>query len=338
VDALALLVAASVAVAVVLIVIGIFSRSTIRAIDRVALYPTSNAVQVSATGQQGSEPSLLISSSVILSSLQRLLQRSAWSERVARDLGRADITLTPSEYLGFRAAAIVLAVAIAWILGHTVLPSLANPWALLAAAVLGYVIPRLYIRRRQQARLRAFNDNLAETITLIANGLRAGSSLLQSLELVSREARPPVSTEFGRVVREVTIGLPLEAGLNNLVERVRSDDLELLATAISIQYHVGGNLSEILDTISETIRERVRIKGEIRTLTAQQRLSGYVVGFLPVGLLIFLMIVTPRFINPMFQQPPSLFGLPLGLFFLGIGALMMLIGFATIRRIVNIDV
>jgi tight adherence protein B len=338
VDALALLVAASVAVAVVLVVIGIFSRNTTRVIDRVALYPTANAAQVSASGQQGSEPSLLVSSSVILSNLQGLLQRSDWSRRISRDLSRADITLTPSEYLGFRAAAIVLAIAIAWILGRTVLPSLGNPWALLAAAVLGYLIPRLYIGRRQQARLRAFNDNLAETITLIANGLRAGSSLLQSLELVSREARPPVSTEFGRVVREVTIGLPLEAALNNLVERVRSDDLELMSTAISIQYHVGGNLSEILDTISETIRERVRIKGEIRTLTAQQRLSGYVVGFLPVALLLFLMVVTPKFINPMFQQPPSLLGLPLGLFLLGVGAFMMGIGFATIRRIVNIDV
>jgi tight adherence protein B len=111
-----------------------------------------------------------------------------------------------------------------------------------------------------------------------------------------------------------------------------------MATAIAIQYQVGGNLAEILDTIAETIRERVRIKGEIKTLTAQQRLSGYVVGFLPIGLLGILMVIAPKFMNPMFQIPPELFGLPLGVFMLGIAGVMMLIGFILIRRIIDIDV
>ena len=108
-----------------------------------------------------------------------------------------------------------------------------------------------------------------------------------------RESRPPISTEFGRVIREVNLGLSFEVALENMVRRVRSDDLELMATAISIQHTVGGNLAEILDSIAFTIRERVRIKGEIKTLTAQQRLSGYVVGFLPIGLAGFLFIAAP---------------------------------------------
>ena len=120
-------------------------------------------------------------------------------------------------------------------------------------------------------------------MTLIANALRAGSSFLQSIEIVIRESAPPVSTEFSRVIREVNLGLSFDEALDNMVRRVRSDDLELMATAITIQHQVGGNLAEILDAIAFTIRERVRIKGEIRTLTAQQRLSGYVVGFLPIG-------------------------------------------------------
>ena len=118
---------------------------------------------------------------------------------------------------------------------------------------------------------------------LLANSLRAGSSFLQAVEMIVREAQPPISTEFARVIREVNLGLPLDDALANLQRRVRSDDLDLMTTAIAIHHTVGGNLAEILDSIAYTIRERVRIKGEIKTLTAQQRMSGYVVGFLPVA-------------------------------------------------------
>jgi tight adherence protein B len=173
---------------------------------------------------------------------------------------------------------------------------------------------------------------------LLANGLRAGSSFLQAVELVTRETRPPVSTEFQRVIREVNLGLPLDDALANLARRVRSDDLDLMTTAIAIHHSVGGNLAEILDTIAFTIRERVRIKGEIKTLTAQQRLSGYVVGFLPVALVLIMSVVAPTFMAPMLQKPPELLGLPAGMFILAGGGIMMLIGFILIRRIVDIEV
>jgi len=153
-----------------------------------------------------------------------------------------------------------------------------------------------------------------------------------------REARPPLSTEFARVIREVNLGLPLDDALANLGRRMKSDDLDLMITAIAIQHQVGGNLAEILDTIAYTIRERVRIKGEIRTLTAQQRMSGYVVGFLPVALVLLLSVIAPTFMTPMLQSPPSMLGFPLGLFILGLGGLMMGIGFILIRRIVDIEV
>ena len=143
---------------------------------------------------------------------------------------------------------------------------------------------------------------------------------------------------FRSVVREVNLGLPFEQALNNMVRRVRSDDLELMTTAISIQYQVGGNLAEILDSIAFTIRERVRIKGEIRTLTAQQRMSGYVVAFLPIVLMGIISVIAPNFMAPMFQEPPTAFGLPLGVVILGVGGFFMLIGFMIIRRIVDIQV
>jgi tight adherence protein B len=199
-------------------------------------------------------------------------------------------------------------------------------------------VPKYWLKRRQGKRLKAFNSNLSDTIMLLANSLRAGSSFLQSVEMVVREAQPPISTEFARVIREVNLGLPLDDALANLARRVKSDDLDLMTTAIAIHHTVGGNLAEILDTIAYTIRERVRIKGEIRTLTAQQRMSGYVVGFLPVALVLLLSVIAPTFMAPMLQKPPELLGLPAGMFILGIGGVMMLIGFVLIRRIVDIEV
>ena len=218
------------------------------------------------------------------------------------------------------------------------LPALRNPLFLIVGALIGFLLPRFWLSRRKAGRLGAFNKQLPDTITLLANALRAGSSFLQAIELVVRESRPPISTEFSRVIREVNLGLPFEQALENMVRRVRSDDLELMATAISIQHTVGGNLAEILDSIAYTIRERVRIQGEIRTLTAQQRLSGYVVGFLPIGLAGFLFIAAPNFMDAMFLNPPAVLGLPAGVVILLFGGFMMFIGFMLIRRIVDIEV
>jgi tight adherence protein B len=204
--------------------------------------------------------------------------------------------------------------------------------------LIGWWLPRFWLSRRKSQRLKAFNGRLADTITLIANSLRAGSSFLQSIEMVVRETQPPISTEFNRVIREVNLGLPFEQALNNMARRVRSDDLELMVTAINIQHQVGGNLAEILDSIAFTIRERVRIQGEIRTLTAQQRLSGYVVGFLPIGLAGFLFIAAPGFMNPMFDARVSVAGLPAGILILALGGFSMFMGFMFIRRIVDIEV
>ena len=157
--------------------------------------------------------------------------------------------------------------------------------------------------------------------------------------MVVRETQPPISTEFGRVIREVNLGLPFEDALENMVRRVRSDDLELMTTAISIQHPVGGNLAEILDSIAFTIRERVRIKGEIQTLTAQQRMSGYVVGFLPIapgGLPVHRRAevhgadVRPAGHRSRACRPASII--------LFIGGFMMFMGFIFIRRIVDIEV
>ena len=157
--------------------------------------------------------------------------------------------------------------------------------------------------------------------------------------MVVRETQPPISTEFGRVIREVNLGLPFDDALANMVRRVRSDDLELMATAITIQHQVGGNLAEILDSIAYTIRERVRIKGEIRTLTAQQRMSGYVVAgpaHRPGHPALHHRAELHGADVP--EPARAILGLPLGVVILFIGGFFMFLGFMAIRRIVDIEV
>jgi tight adherence protein B len=275
--------------------------------------------------------------SVALARLNRVVEQRDFGATLARDIARADLKLRPGEFIFIWISCVVL-VPVGFLFAGVALPTLQSPIALLIGAALGFFIPRIWINRRKNSRLNAFNKQLPDTITLIANALRSGSSFLQAIELVVRESQPPVSVEFGRVVREINLGLAFDVALDNMVRRVRSDDLELMATAINIQHQVGGNLAEILDSIAFTIRERVRIKGEIMTLTAQGRLSGYVVGFMPLGLMALLFVIAPGFMQPMFENPPGIAGLPAGLIVLGVGFSFMFIGFILIRRIVAIEV
>jgi tight adherence protein B len=332
-----LAVAGAAAAAIFLIAMGIAtsgSGSGVSArLERYAAGRESGAAAATGAGGIGE----ILAQSVALAQLNRVVEGRDFGANLARDIARADLRLKPSEFLAIWAAAIV-GLPFLFVVLSLGLPALRSPLALLVAAFIGFMLPRFWLGRRKSGRLGAFNKQLPDTITLLANGLRAGSSFLQAVELVVRESRPPVSTEFSRVIREVNLGLPFEAAMENMVRRVRSDDLELMATAINIQHTVGGNLAEILDSIAFTIRERVRIKGEIRTLTAQQRLSGYVVAGLPIALAGFLFVVAPNFMAPMFTKPPEAFGLPLGVVILFFGGFMMFIGFMLIRKIVDIEV
>jgi len=333
VEPLTIVVAALAAVGVLLIFVSIAGRSGVNA--RLELY--ASAAPTDKPDEPKRDLGERLSSSTALASFNRVVEKRDWASNMARELARADLTLKPSEFLAIRAAAMIGIPAAMIILSPFIL-LLSSPVIWIGGLVVGYWLPKFWVKRRQGKRLKAFNASLADTIMLIANSLRAGASFLQSVEMVVREAQPPISTEFARVIREVNLGLTLDEALANLSRRVKSDDLDLMTTAISIHHTVGGNLAEILDTIAYTIRERVRIKGEIRTLTAQQRMSGYVVGFLPVALVLLLSVIAPTFMAPMLQKPPELLGQPAGAFILGLGGIMMGIGFIIIRKIVDIEV
>ncbi len=333
-DTMALVIAGVAALAIILIAVGIATSGGSGMSDRLARYASTTQPETKSSGGQGVAD--LISQSQALASLNRVVEQRDFGANLARDIARADLKLKPSEFLLIWAGTVV-GIPLAMLLLSPLLPTLGNPLFLLIGGFVGFLLPRFWLGRRKSGRLGAFNKQLPDTITLIANALRAGSSFLQAIELVVRESRPPISTEFGRVIREVNLGLPFDQALENMVRRVRSDDLELMATAISIQHQVGGNLAEILDSIAYTIRERIRIKGEIRTLTAQQRLSGYVVAGLPIGLAGILFIIAPGFMSPMFLNPPAILGLPAGVVILMFGGFMMFLGFMFIRKIVDIE-
>jgi tight adherence protein B len=275
--------------------------------------------------------------SAVVAGLSRAIEGQDLTARLGTELARADLKLKPAEFLLMWAASPFVFAAAAFVAGF-IFPGFKNPIALVAFFAIGAYFPRWYLKFRQAKRIKAFGAQLPDTITLLANSLRAGSSFLQGIELVTREARPPISEEFGRVVREMSLGVALQPALNNLARRVASEDVELMVTAINIQSQVGGNLATVLDSIAFTIRERIRIQGEIQTLTAMQRYSGYVITLLPVGLAGILFLVSPSYISAMLKSPPDLFGLPMGVVFFIVGLISMGIGYLLIRRIVDIKV
>ena len=237
--------------------------------------------------------------SVFTDWLNRRVASSSRGDRIARELARADLKFKVAEYYALVFMSAVVTAVIAWLIQHHVA-------SLAIGAIVGLFIPRFYVKRQQTVRLNKFNDQLSDMLSLMVNGLRAGYSTMQALEAVSRELPAPISDEFRRVVQEMQIGIPMEKALDNLLRRIPSEDLDFVITAINVQREVGGNLSEILDTISFTIRERVRIKGEIRVMTAQVRTSATVLSLIPVFLAAALWFVSPEYIGTFFDESASL--------------------------------
>jgi len=254
---------------------------------------------------------------------------------IRKRIAMADVKLRVSEYIGLQfVSAFGLALIGYWILDLNIV-------LVVVGFVIGLRLPRMYINYMANRRLRAFENQLGDTLNLWVNALRSGYSVLQGMEAIATELPPPVSREFERVVQEVRLGLSLEQALNNLLRRMPSEDLDLVITAVNIQREVGGNLAEILDIISHTIRERVRIKGEIQTLTAQGRLTGWIISLLPIGLGLVLYSINPEYGGQMFvrQDPFIIPGvLPCGWIVVGIGLLMIGMGIIAVRKIVDIEV
>ena len=256
--------------------------------------------------------------------IDKVLSRRGFAARISDQLAQANLRLTVTEYIIIN----FLSIVGCFFAGNLIFGS----WVLaIFAGVFGYFLPRIYVGFARRQRLNKFNNQLSDCINLLVNGLRSGYSMLQAMETVARELPPPISEEYTRVVQEVGLGLTSEQSLNNMLRRIPSDDLDLMITAVNVQHEVGGNLAEILDIISYTIRERVRIKGEIRSLTAQGMLSGYVISFLPIGLSLILFLMNREYMMGMFRHN-------CGFIMTGVALFGIIIGFIAIQKIVRIEV
>jgi tight adherence protein B len=257
---------------------------------------------------------------VVERSNQRRLKRSGLT--LDEHLARADLKLRAAEFVLIQIA-FLLVFALVGLIRYGFGPQF------IATGVGGYLIPMRFVHYRQRKRLATFNRQLPETLTLLANGLKAGYSLPQALDSVAQNMQPPLSEELGRVVREMNIGVSLEQALHNLLRRVPSDDLDLIATAILIQNSVGGNLARVLDNISHTIRQRVQVRAQAMALTAQARGSGWVITLLPVVVAGVLYLIAPDYFRVMTTDR-------LGQALLAVALVMIGLGNFIIRRIVNV--
>jgi tight adherence protein B len=265
-----------------------------------------------------------------LPSLSGVVAKNTLLSRLDEDLFQARSSLRASELL---IGSIFLSLAVfilLFILGFGFLAYVLAPICLFA--------PWAYVRFLRARYYRSFEEQLADTLMLMANGLRAGFSFLQSMEMVSRESPPPISEEFGRVVQEISVGVPINDALQNLADRVSSMELNLMVTAVIIQREVGGGLAEILETISEVISERMTIRREIKVLTTQGRWSGAILALLPVGIGLAIHLLSkastpyePSFVEILFYDVR-------GQIMLGGALILQLIGAFFIMRIVSIRV
>jgi len=255
-------------------------------------------------------------------------QGSAWAEQTRSQLERAGLALKLHEYVALRVLVALVAFVVVLALGN------GHPIAFLlgiGVGVVGYMLPAFYVRTRVTRQLRNFNDQLADMLTMVSNSLRAGFGLLQGIDLAAEQSQPPMSTELRHLLRDTRMGASIETALESMGERVGSYDMDIVVTAILIQRSVGSNLSEVLDTVAHTIRERARIQGEINTLTAQKKLSGLIIGLMPPAFVVMMLLVS-------FEYMSALFTDPLGRLLLIVAIVLDIVGILIIKRIVSVDI
>ncbi len=256
-------------------------------------------------------------------------------QRVEDNLARADLPMRASEYVLLR---LVLA-GIGFLCGTY---GLGSTYRGVFLAAVGFLTPALFVRIHQHRRRAKFVVQLADALMLLTTSLRSGYGFLKGIELVAKEMADPIAKELNRMLREINLGVTIDQAMTNLGRRMNSEDLDIVISAYLVQKDVGGNLAEIMEKVAETIRERLRIQGDIRVLTTQGRVSGLIVGLLPLSLCIILWLLTPDYFRPMFGPPMvhivGSLNIPFGALLL-LGAFSwQLLGGYLIYRIINIKV
>lgn len=235
---------------------------------------------------------------------------------------RAGIDLAPAEFCVLTLIAVLMGAALGlfW----------RDPIVALCGAAGGAALPAAWLRLRLQRRVASFERQLPDALVMIAGALRAGQSFLQAVDAVGQQITAPLGPELSRVVQETRVNVPLEDALRRLAARVGSSDLDLVVAAVMVQREAGGNLAQVIERVSQTIRERMRLRGEIRTLTAQGRLSGIIIGSLPLALGMMIRWLNPEYLDVMINSAP-------GQFMLAVCGVLSVVGFLIIRKLVSVD-
>lgn len=262
--------------------------------------------------------------------LARRLRQSSLGAFVQTRLTRAGLAMQPARFIQLQGMAAVVAALVGWTLFRSG-GSMAQLLVATVVGALGFATPLIVLNHLEKRRLAAFERQLPQVIDSMAGTLQAGSSLPQAMEITAREMPPPISVEFSRVLREMELGLSLTDSLSNMQDRVRSADLVLMNSAIAIQQRVGGDLAGIFRAISHTVRERLRIRGDIQVLTAQGRYSTYIITALPILLFLWLWATNRPYISQLFLP-----GITQVMF--GVGIVGIALGYFAMKKIVSIEV
>lgn len=244
------------------------------------------------------------------------------SAKLEGELEAAGIQISGEEYLRIWVMVTFLPALILLLLGASIITAF-------AFMILGLMIPPMMVGNARKKRASLFDKQLGEALLIMSNSLRAGYTFQQSMESLSRDMQPPLSDEFKIVIREIDMGASMETALKHMVERTQDDDVKILVSAVLISAQVGANLADVLDNISGTIKGRLEMKEQIKVLTAQGRLSGVIVGGLPIVLFLVLMIINPTYIGGFIATPT-------GIGLLMVGIVMEVLGFIVINRMVDL--
>jgi len=256
--------------------------------------------------------------------IERTISRRPFAASLAAELAQANLPLTVGEYLLWRVVAVGLFFFITLIFSRQLVLAVLS-------AIAGFFLPKLYVQRRQTKRSTAFQQQLTDVLTLLVSSVRSGYGLTIALDNVAKQMPPPASEEFRRVVVEIGLGISSTQALSNLVRRIRSEDLDLIVTAITIQHEAGGNLATILETISQTIRERIRLQEQLRVLTAQQRLQRVILTLLPFGLAAVIYLLNPTYLLGLFTPGPTLI-IPIA------AVVLLALGYIVMGKLGQIDI
>lgn len=274
--------------------------------------------------QQSSKKRIKISWKQLLSLTSKIFAARNTSQKLEKNILRAGIPLKGEEFLALNLLSCLAFGIIAVLL-------IGDIFAVIVLAAAGLMLPRIVLNIMIKRRIKSIENQIGNALSSMANSMRAGHSFLQSMEMISREMPDPIAGEFKKTLREIYLGTSTQQALENMNKRIGSEDLDLIITAILIQRQVGGNLAEVLDNISETIRERLRINGEIKTLTAQGKISGLTIALLPIALGIIFFIINRDYIMTLFMHQ-------IGIVLIAAGIIAQIIGIILIRKVVQIEV